>query len=609
MFDFVHNNKFAIRAILGAVVLGFVGFGVGNYATVANDPYLAKVDGAKIYKQDLDRALDGRPADAAMRQAALENLIRQELLLVDARQSGLVSTKEGLQKLIASLPVFQENGAFNTKRYQQFLSARSLTADKFEAEVARDVLLKQQLQPYLEGQLISKTQVEQVVRLMTETRSVKAVLLKPEEFADKVKLDDAALKAFYEANRKRFRAQESVKLDYLVLAQDQVAQGIKVSDEEVAKYFKDHSAELAKEERRAVHILLTVPQGAKPQDKAKVKAEAEALLKEVRANPAKFAELAKTRSQDPGSAATGGDLGFFARGTMTKAFDDAVFSMQKGQISNLVETEFGYHIIKLADVRTPDLTAAKDRIVAQLQRQKAAATFRAQADKLNDLVYQNANSLKPAADVLGLKVASSDWIMRNAKVADPLLGNAKVQKAVFGPDVLQKKHNSEPVDIGNNTIVVVRVAEHKPERDQTLEEVKPQIRAELIAQEGAKLAEAKGKELLKQLKEGKTVAELRWSDLGDLSRRAPAGLGLNEGRALFAAPVTKLPAYVGVKRENGAYAIFTITGVKQPQSGDEQQRGQLTSLLAEVNANAQVASYLDLLREKFKVMVNRQAAE
>jgi peptidyl-prolyl cis-trans isomerase D len=275
----------------------------------------------------------------------------------------------------------------------------------------------------------------------------------------------------------------------------------------------------------------------------------------------------------------------------------------------LVETEFGYHIIRLTDVRTPDLTAAKDRIVAQLQRQKAAAAFRAQAEKLNDLVYQQANSLKPAADALGLQVASSDWIARNAKVADPLLGNAKVQKAIFSPDVLQKKHNSEPVDIGNNTIVVVRVAEHRPEHEQTLEEVKLQIRAELIAQEGAKLAEAKGKEWLRQLKEGKQVAELHWADLGELSRRAPAGLGLSEARAVFSAPVTKLPAYVGVKRENGAYAVFTITGVKQPKVSDDEQRGQLRSLLSEVNANAQVSSYLDLLREKYKVMVNRQAAE
>lgn len=609
MFEFVHNNKFVIQVILGAVALGFVGFGVSNYASVANDPYLAKVDGVKIYKQDLDRALQGQPSDAATRQAVLENLIRQELVLADARHDGLIASRQGLQKLIASLPVFQDNGVFSAQRYSEFLSSRSMTAEAFEKQIARDVLLKQQLQPFMEGQLISKAQVEQVARLMAETRSLKGVMLKPEDFAAEIKLDDAKLKAFYDANRKRFHAPQSVKLEYVVLSQDALAQSIKVSDEEAAKYLKDHSADLVKEERRASHILFAVPQGAKPQDKAKIKAQAEAVLKELRANPGKFADLAKAHSQDPGSAANGGDLGYFTRGTMTKAFDNAVFSLQKGQISDLVETEFGFHIIKLDDIRSPDAAAGKERAIAQLQRQKAVTLFRQQADKLNDLVYQQANSLQPAASALNLKIANSDWIARNGKVADPLLNNPKVLEAAFSSDVLQKKHNSEAINIGNNTLVAVRVADQRPEREQSFDEVKDQIRNELIAQEGAKLAESRGKQWLQQLQAGKPVAEAHWEELGDVARRGQTPLSPTEMRTVFAAPTSKLPAYVGVKRENGAYAVFAITAVKQPATVDEGLRSQIQSMIGEVNANAQLGGYLDLLREKYKTTVNRQVAE
>jgi peptidyl-prolyl cis-trans isomerase D len=608
MFDFVQNNRFAIQVVLGAVALGFVGFGVSNYASVANDPYLAKVEGVKIYRQDLDRALQGQPADAAARQSALDNLIRQELLLVDARHEGLAAGPEGLRNLIRSLPVFQEDGAFSGKRYSEFLAARNISAETFEKQVARDLMIKQQLQPYLDGQLVSKTQVEQMARLLSEARTLKAVLIKPEDFAGQIKFDDAKLKAYFDANRARFRSPQAVKLEYLVLSQDALAQNVKVADDEIAKYVKDHAGDLVKEERRAAHILFAVPKGAKPEDKAKIKAAAEAVLKDARANPGKFAELAKAHSQDPGSAGNGGDLGYFARGTMTKPFDDAVFSLQKGQISSLVESEFGFHIIKLDDIRGGDEMQAKERARSLLQRQKAGELFRSESDKLNDLAYQQANSLQPAASALGLKVMSSDWLTRNAKLNDPVLGNPKVLDAAFSADVLQKKHNSEPVSVGNNTVAVVRVAEQRPEREQTLDEVKDQIRKELIQQEGSKLADARGKEWLAALQAGKALPEAHWQDLGDVSRRGASPLSPAEMRAIFSAPASKLPAYAGVKRENGDYALFTVTAVKQAQNVDDALRAQIQGLIGEVNGNAELTSYLELLREKYKVLVSRQAA-
>ncbi|AXK40236.1 SurA N-terminal domain-containing protein [Crenobacter cavernae] len=610
MFDFVQNNRLALQVILGAVALTFVGFGVGSYTSAVDDPYLAKVDKVKIYKKDLDRALEGQPADAATRQAALENLIRQELLLAEGRHQGLSASPEALRQVIASLPVLQENGRFSEARYREFLANRNLTPQAFEAQIAREVVLKEQLLPFLDGQFVSRTQVAQVARLMGESRVLKLALLKPEAFAGELKLDDAALKAYYSANAKRFKSPEAVKLEYLVLSQEALAARQNVSDAEVAKYLQDHAGDVGKEERRASHILLTVPAGAKPADKAKVKMDADAILKDVRANPAKFAELAKARSQDPGSAVKGGDLGFFAQGMMVKPFNDAVFSLKPGQISDLVETEFGYHIIRLDEVKAPDQTAARAEAAERIKRQKASAAFRAEVEKLGDLVYQQGTSLKPAADALGLKVESADWLVKGDKnVVRPLFAHPKLLEAAFSDEVVKKKQNSEPVDVGNNTVVVIRAVEHRPERAQAIDEVKDVIRAELVAREGAKLAEARGKAMLADLKAGKPVAGLSWADAGEVSRRAPGSLSIAELREAFSVPVKNVPAYAGAKRDNGEYVLINVVGVNAPKAADPAEGPQIAALLGEVSANAQATSYLGLLREKYKVTVSQQPAE
>ncbi|MBN3004255.1 SurA N-terminal domain-containing protein [Chromobacterium alkanivorans] len=605
MFEFVQNNKVFIQVVLGAVALTFVGFGVGSYEAASDDPYLAKVGSAKIYKRDLDRALEGQPTDLASRQAALENLIRQELLLSDAHDRGVSVSPEQLRKVIASIPAFQDNGKFSPERYREFLQNRYPSPEAFEAQVKRDIVLQGQLTGIAGTEFVAGTVVNRLAGLLGEGREVRSLLLKPADFAAEVKTDDAALKAFYDANLKRFRVPERVKLDYVLLSQDALAQGLKPSDAELQKYYEQHKAEFSNEQRRASHILLTVAKDAKPEQKAKVKAEAEALLKEVRANPARFAELAKSKSQDPGSAANGGDLGFFGHGMMVKPFDDAVFRMKPGQISEVIETEFGYHIIKLDEVKAQDFAEVKAAIADKLQRQQAGGLFRSQADKLTELAYQQGDSLKALQEQLKLQPQHSDWLSRGKPAADPLLNSPKVLEAAFSEDVLKKKHNSEPVDIGNNRLLVVRVAEHQPERQQTLDEVRDVIKTELVAKEGAKLAEKKGQALLAELKAGKGEGKA-WSEAKTLLRRDPAGLPIADARAVFAAQSGKLPAFAGAKRDNGDYALYRIDKVIPAPAASEAERGQLSAILGEMNANAQLSSYLDTLRQKYSVTMGKQ---
>ncbi|EEG08834.1 PpiC-type peptidyl-prolyl cis-trans isomerase [Pseudogulbenkiania ferrooxidans 2002] len=340
-----------------------------------------------------------------------------------------------------------------------------------------------------------------------------------------------------------------------------------------------------------------------------MRSAAEVLLKEVRANPAKFAELAKTRSQDPGSAANGGDLGFFGRGAMVKPFEDVAFRMQPGQISELVETEFGFHILKLDEVKQPVFAAVKGEVEQRLKRQKAAAQFRAASEKLGELAYQQADSLKAISDQLKLSPQHSDWLVRGKPASDPVLNNPKLLEAAFSDDVLKGKHNSEPVDLGKNTLVVVRVAEHQPERQQTLAEVQNVIKAELVRREGAKLAEKRGDALLTELKAGKNIDSQPWEPAQTVSRRSFGALSLPEVRAVFAASATKLPAFAGVKQDGGNYVVYRIDKVIPAPAPSLAERSQLSGLIGEMNANAQVASYLEALREKYKVTLSQQPAE
>jgi len=608
MFDFVQNNSIAIKVILGAVALTFVGFGVSSYSSVVDDPYLVKVDGTKIYKKDLDRALEGQPADAAARQAALENLIRQDLLLADAKHAGLVASTEQIRNAIAAIPALQDNGQFSATRYKDFLQARNMSPETFEAQIAREVLLQGQISTFVAGQFVPRTQVDSLIKLLGEQRAVQAAVLQPQSVAADLKLDDAALKTYYDANAKRFRAPEAVKLQYVVLSQAALADAVTISDAEAQQYFNAHSADFAKEERRVSHILLTVPQNATTAQKAQVKTQAEAILKEVRANPAKFAEIAKARSQDPGSAANGGDLGFFGRGTMVKQFDDVAFQMKPGQISEVVETQFGYHILKLNEVKTPDFSSAKEAVINRLKQTKAGAQFRQESDQLTELAYQNGDSLQALVDKLKLKPESSDWLSRGKPSSDPRLANPKVLDAAFSNDVLKKKHNSEPIDLGNNTLIVVRVAEHQPERQLTLDEVKPQLRSELVAREGAKLVEKRGQAALAELQKGGTPA-LSWSSAHQVSRNNLAGLPAADARSVFSLSTTKLPAYAGVKHDNGDYVIYRVTAVTAAPAPSDADRAQLLNVMGEVTANAQLAAYLQTLRETYKVTQPKQAAE
>ncbi|MDC7697989.1 SurA N-terminal domain-containing protein [Vogesella indigofera] len=609
MFNFVQNNQTAIKVILGAVALTFVGFGVGSYTAAVDEPFLAKVGDNKIFARDVERQLEGQPANAATRQAVLENLIRQQLLIAAAERNGITPSVEQLRQAIATIPTFQENGKFSQARYAEFIKSRYRSAEDFEADVRRDLMLQTQITPYLNTHFVSSSVLARMGALFGESREVREVLITPAGFAADVKIDDAAVKAYYDSNKTRYLEPESAVIEYVSLSLDEVAATQVVSDAEAQAYFDKHKTEFGSEERRVSHILLTVDAAAKPEAKVAVKAQAEALLQQLKANPAGFAALAKARSQDPGSAEQGGDLGFFGRGAMVKPFEEAAFALQPGQISAVVETEFGFHILKLDEVKAVDFAGQKAAVVEKLKRDKAGASYRAQLEKMGDLAYQQPDSLQGLAEQLKLTVKTGPAMSRSGIAGDAVLGNAKVLEAVYGDDVLKKKHNSEPVELSASNAVVLRVKQYQPQRQKPLTEVQAQVRAELTAREAANRAEKRGLQLVADFKAGKGLDGQSWGALRKVSRRAANGMAVPELRAVFAANVGKLPAFAGARRDNGDYVIYRIDSVDKAPTASAPELAQLKGVLGEMSANTVLISYLDELRNRDKVMISQQPAD
>jgi len=414
MFDLLHKHKRVAQLILGLVTLPFVFFGTYQYFSGGGDQQtVAHVGKNKISQAEFDDALRdqqqrmrqalGNRFDASMldtpemRYALLDQLVNQRLLENEARAGRFRVTDAQLAQFIAGLPPFQENGKFSADRYRDVLASQGMSPLSFEQRVRADLILSPLQDPIVNGSIAAKSSVQHYLALLDQKREVAIASVPAEPFEKTIKVSDDDVKAYYETNPKAFETPEMAKVDYLLLTQDAIAAQIKVDPAEVKQAYDANAKQYTtNEERSASHILIAVKKDASEAEKAKAKAKADELAAKARANPNAFAELAKANSQDPGSAAQGGDLGSFARGAMVKPFEDAVFAAKVGDIVGPVQTDFGYHVIKVTGI-TPShvqtFEEVKGRIEAELKRQKAAQKFASAADQFQNLVYEQADSL------------------------------------------------------------------------------------------------------------------------------------------------------------------------------------------------------------------------
>lgn len=624
MFDAVRNSKRIVQVFLALIILPFAFFGVDSYLGGVNSgDDVAKIGDVKITQQQFQQALRdqserlrtqlGEQFDAKLldapeaRTAIIDDLVNQRLLMIEANKKGLFVGNDAIRQTIGSIDAFKIDGKFSSERYEAALRAQGMTPASFEAQLRQDLTLQQLAGAIGQSGVLAHTVSDRMLALQTEKREVMELRLGLDSYLDKVKLADGAARKFYDENSKQFELPEQARAEYVVLSMETIGAQLAVTEAEIKSWYDGHKAQFQQaEERRASHILIA----SEKLGKDKAKARAEEVLKEVRKNPADFADLAKKNSDDPGSASKGGDLGFFGHGMMVKPFEDATLALKEGEISGVVESDFGFHIIKLTGIhaaKEKPLSEVRGQIEEELKKAAASRKFAEAAEAFSNTVYEQPDSLKPVAEKFNLSVKQSDWLARQANPANGPLGNAKLLAALFSDDSIKNKRNTEAVEIAANTLVAGRLIDYKPAALQPFDGVKSTIETMLKRQEAQALAKKDGEARLEALKKGED--KLSWSAAKSVSRIDSRLIPPAAVPAVFRMDTAKLPAYAGVELPGSGYALFKLSKVNAGEKIDDANRRAMLDQLGKMGAQEDVRLYLAALRGRYKVEINKAALE
>lgn len=631
MFEYIRKHQRLVLSFLLVLILpSFIFFGVEGYSRMGDgENAVAKVAGYTITKEEWDgaqrqqlermRQMFGNQFDSSMfdtpqtKRAVLDNLISQYALSAETERAKLSVPVSLLRESIQKIPgLTKPDGAFDEDQYRTLLAAQGMTATGFQSRLARDMAIQQLNGAVQLTGFTPKTVAEKLSDLNDQERTVQSLAFRAADYASKVKVTDDMLQAYYKDNVATFQVPEQAKIEYLVLDRATIESQITVTDAELQAYY-DQNIHLysTPEQRRASHILIAVPSSASAADKTAAKAKAEALLAQLKANPGEFAKLAKENSQDPGSAENGGDLGFFDKGLMVKAFEDAAYKLNKNEISNLVESEFGFHIIKVTDIKesvVKPFASVKNDIAATVKAQLFGKKYAELAEQFNNLVYEQGDSLQPAADRLKLKIQTASGISRkpNPALGTAIINNPKFLNALFTNDVIQSKHNSEVVETAPNQLVAGRIVTYTPVTTRPFDEVKNAVTTRVTQAEEVKLATAAGEEALAKLR-GKDDGGAGFTQAQAISNVKTQGWTEANFNAVMRADVRTLPAYVGVANADQGYTIFRISKVEQPAVKDAARRKAESEQIANVLTQQETLAYLEALKKKAKTEILKGA--
>ncbi len=625
MFDFVRNHS---RLVLGIMVLlifpSFVFFGIQGYSrfTDPGNDTVAKVDGHGITRTEWEQAhqrqieqmrrqmptIDSRLLETPeMKRETLDMLVRERVLMAAANQQHLYPDMERLDRLFKSDPQYAQlrnpDGSVN----KDLLASQGMSSEMFAAQLRQSYGVQQVLAGPSQSAFAPPSAAAPSLDAMLQRREVQIQRFETTAYQAKVNPTDADLEAFYKKHEADFRAPEQASIEFVTLTLDSLMKGISVPEGELRKYYEENASRYAvAEERRASHILLKVDPDAKSADREAAKQKAEELVAQLRKNPGQFAELAKKNSQDPGSAAKGGDLDFFGRGMMVKPFEDAVFAMKPGEISNPVLSDFGYHIITLTGVRGGDkkpFESVRAEIENEVKRSMAQKKYAEAAEQFTNTVYEQSDSLQPVIDKLKLEKMTATVTRSPAPGATGALGSAKFLEALFGNDSVKNKRNTDAVEIAPNQLVSGRIVKYEPARTRPLAEVKDGVRERVVAEQAAELARKEGQARLAELQ--KKPTETLPTTL-TVSRMQPQGLPREVLEAVLRADAAKLPAVLGQDIGAAGYVVLRVTQVlarETPPGGD-------APLLQQYNqawAAAESQAYLASLKKRFKAEVKSSA--
>ena len=625
MFDFVRKHTRLFQGILLLLILpSFALVGMQGYTSFmdGSNADVASVDGRKITQAEWDQAqskqldqmrrqmpnLDPKLLDTPeVKREALDGLVRERVMQAAAAKQHLVVSDERLQSMFLRDPQFaflrNPDGTVN----KSLLAAQGMSSQMFVERLRQDLSLRQVVAGVAGSAVASNANATVAFDALLQQRELQVQRFDAKDFAARIQPSDADIEAFYKlpANTAQFQLPESAQIQYLVLNLDALKAGVTFSENDLRKYYDENASRYGvAEERRASHILIKADKAAPAAERSKARARAEELLAQARKNPADFAELARKNSQDEGSAVNGGDLDFFARGAMVKPFEDAAYAMKQGEISNVVESDFGYHVIQLTAVRGGDkkpFDAVRPEIEAEVRKQLAQKRFTELAEQFTNTVYEQSDSLQPAADKLKLSIQTATVQRKPAPAAAGPLASAKLLDAVFGNDALRNKRNTEAVETAASEMVAARVVQYNPARVQPLADVKPQVREQLVRKLAIAEAVKAGQARVAALqKDTEALAGLDAAVV--VSRAQPHELQRKVLEAVLAADASKLPAVVGIDTGEGSFVVARINKLL-PRDPAVIDAKRLAQQYAQAWSNAESQAFYGALKVHYKAVV------
>lgn len=618
MLDAFRTHKRWLMFIAMVLIIpSFVVTGIYSYNRMRQaDDAIAKIGDVSITPQMFDqqkrqqleelRNSLGENFKASMldnkegRQAIVDQLSNQVAIEQAVQKNYITIGEADAVEVIKSTPSFQENGKFVPARYEQFLRSRGTSDQQFVQQVRGDLARQTLTNGVFASAIVPEDIVKSLHFALTVKNDVRTHTFSPAEFAAQTKVTEEEAKQRYDANTKAFTAPEEVSIQYLVLSPDDIKVTAKASEEEMRTYYEQNKKRWGvPEERRASHILISFD--ANKGDKEATRKKAEEVLAKVKADPQNFAKYAKEYSDDTGSAQEGGDLNFFGHGMMVAPFEKAVFDAKKGDIVGPVETEYGYHIIDVTDIRPSTVRPYEDvrpEIEKQYQSQQAVREFAQKAEEFTNMSYERPESLDPLAEKFGLKIQTADEITRDGP-ANPALRTLitdHVIEALFSDDTLKDKHNTSAIEVRPNVLVTARVTKHLPKRVLPYEEVKGQIWAALQQEASAKLAKAAGEKLLAQLKANPKQDLTGFTDKKTVSIQAPGEYPQELVLRAASLPTKDLPAFTGLQLSDGSYVVMQVLSheVTEPKPGE---LASIRNELSQLYGNSELISYFSALRQ------------
>ncbi|MBX9835529.1 MAG: SurA N-terminal domain-containing protein [Burkholderiaceae bacterium] len=626
MFESIRKHSRVVMLFLFLLIIpSFVLVGIDSNYFSGGSPVVARVDGYDITQADWDNThraesdrirteqptVDAKLLDSSSaRYATLERMVRNRVLQAAVKKMRIITTDAKLASSLQEIPQIaalrRADGTLDAEAYRALVGSKGMTPEGFEASMRNELAVNQVMGVVMGTSFATPAQANVSLDALFQHRDIQLVRFEPQNFVSQVQLTEADLQAYYQQHPALFQQAEQVNVDYVVLNLDSVGAGIVLNEDDLRTYYKENIARLAgKEERRASHILIAAPKDAPAADRAKAKERATALLEQVRTTPTSFAEVAKKSSDDTGSATQGGDLGFFGPGAMVKPFEEAAFALQKGGISDVVESDFGYHIILLTDVKTPrqpSFEESRPSLEADLKQQQAQRKYAEVAESFTNDVYEQSDSLQPVADKLKLKLQTVQNVARTpvAGVTGPL-ANEKFLQAIFSADSLEHKRNTEAIEIGTNQMVAGRVTQYTPARTLAFDEVKVKVKQLYIEEKSAELARKEG--------EAKLAAWIAKPDSATglaapmvISRDQPQKQPRALIDAVLSAKADTLPAWTGVSLGLQGYAIAKINKV-MPGTAPAAEMAQRHQQYQQWLAKAEGLAYYEMLKERFKVQI------